>query len=108
MAERKDNLQVEKPLSRPMWWIFFLMASYIMSLWFQTFKAFTMVPSLPNGLVLLAVMFLLGQVLMVLIYDSYVQEKGRGRIQKPIRLFEWMLEKRFLMRSVLKQKETIE
>lgn len=108
MPDRKDKLKVDKPLSRPMWWIFFLMASYMMSLWFQTFKAFTLVPSLTNGLVWLVVMFLLAHVLVVLIYDSYVQEKGLGRIEKPIRLFEWMLEKRFLMRSVLKQKETIE
>jgi glucan phosphoethanolaminetransferase (alkaline phosphatase superfamily) len=107
MQKRQDMHQAEKPLSRGMWVLLFLVASFIMSLWFQTFKTFTLVPTLGNAMLWLFVMFLLAQVVIVLIYDSYVLEKSRGRIQKPIRLFEWMIRKRFLLRSVLEQKEDI-
>jgi hypothetical protein len=107
-TQKQPLAAVEKPLNRVMWWMLFLVATYVMSLWFQTFKAFTLVPSLTNGLIWLLVMFLLTQVLIVLAYDSYVLEKGRGRIEKPVRLFEWMMQKRFLLKSVLEQKETIQ
>jgi hypothetical protein len=100
-----NNQPASKPLGRGMWWTLFLMASFIMSLCFRTFKTFTLVPSLGNGLLWGLALFLLAQVVLVLVYDSYVLEKSRGRIQRPIRLFEWMLRKRFLLRSVLEQKE---
>ncbi len=99
------NSSVTKPLNRGMWWTLFLAATFLMSLWFQTYKAFASIPTLNNGLIWGLVMFLLAQVLIVLVYDSYVQEKSRGRVEKPIRLFEWMIKKRFLLRSVLEQKE---
>ena len=108
MGQQQDKQQSNKPLGRAMWWLLFAMASYITSLWFQTFRTFTLTPSLGNGLLWLFVMFLLAQVVLVLIYDSYVLEKSRGRIEKPIRLFEWMMRKRFLLRSVLEQKEDIQ
>lgn len=102
----KENL-IQKPLGRGMWWACFLIASFTMSLCFQTFKAFTLVPNWSNGLMWLVAILLLVQVVLVLIYDSYVLEKARGRIQKPLRLFEWMMHKRFLLRAVLEQKEDI-
>lgn len=101
-AHDKDT---HKPLNRGLWWALFLMASFIMSLCFQTFKTFTLIPSLNNGLLWGLAMLMLAQVVIVLIYDSYVLEKSRGRIQKPVRLFEWMMRRRFLLRSVLEQKE---
>jgi len=104
MADQ-TNSSVMKPLSRVVWWTLFLAATILMSLWFQTYKAFASVPTLNSGLIWGLVMFLLVQVLIVLVYDSYVQEKSRGRVEKPIRLFEWMIKKRFLLRSVLEQKE---
>jgi len=107
MALQGENQLSQKPLSRGMWWACFLLASFIMSLCFQTFKAFTLVPNWSNGLAWLAAMLLMGQTVLVLAYDSYVQETAKGRVQRPIRLFEWMMHKRFLLRAVLKQKEEI-
>jgi hypothetical protein len=94
--------QPDKPLKRFQWWACFLLATYLMSLWFQTFKTFTLVPSLGNGLIWLGVMTLLTLIVMVLTYDSYVQEKNRDRVQKPIRVFEWLMAKRFLLKGDLK------
>jgi hypothetical protein len=67
-----------------------------------------LVPNLVNGLLWGLAMFMLAQVVVVLVYDSYVLEKTRGRIQRPIRLFEWMMQRRFLLRSVLEQKENVQ
>ena len=102
----KEKLS-QKPLSRGMWWACFILASITMSLCFQTFKAFTLVPNWSNGLLWLIAILMMVQLVVVLIYDSYVQEKSRGTIQRPIRLFEWMMNRRFLLRAVLEQKEDI-
>jgi|GEM_PF-2246333 len=107
MALQGDKKTTQKPLSRGMWWACFLLASFVMSLCFQTFKAFTLVPNWSNGLVWVVAMLLMAQMVLVLIYDSYVQETANGRVQRPIRLFEWMMQKRFLLRAVLEQKEEI-
>ncbi|HWV47122.1 MAG TPA: hypothetical protein VN039_14065 [Nitrospira sp.] len=107
MALQGDKSLLQKPLSRVMWWVCFLLASFTMSLCFQTFKAFTLVPNWSNGLIWLAAVLLTGQVLLVLVYDSYVQETAKGRIERPVRLLEWMMNKRFLLRAVLEQKEEI-
>jgi hypothetical protein len=98
----------QKPLSRLMWWICFLVASFVMSLCFQTFKAFTLTPNWSNGLIWLLSLLIMAQVTLVLVYDSYVLEKRRGRVQKPIQLFEWLLRKRFLLTAALEQKEKIQ
>ncbi len=93
------SLAGQKPLRRPVWWATFLLATYTMSLWFQTFKVFTRVPSMANAFSWLGVMALLVVVLALLAYDSYVQEKAKGKIQKPARLFEWLIARRFLLQS---------
>lgn len=92
-------LEGQKPLRRPVWWAMFLVATYTMSLWFQTFKVFTKVPSVATALPWLGVMALLIAVLGLLAYDSYVQEKAKGTIQKPARLFEWLIARRFLLQA---------
>jgi len=107
MANQGNKTAIQKPLNRGMWWACFLLASFVMSLCFQTFKAFTLVPNWSNGLVWAVAMLLMAQMVLILIYDSYVQETANGRIQRPIRLFEWMMQKRFLLRAVLEQKEEI-
>lgn len=88
----------EKPLSRVMWWFFFLLATFITSLGFSSFRVFTLQPTLQNGLLWMLVMLLLFQSILLLAYDSYVQEKIRGKVEKPVKLFEWMIRKRFLLR----------
>lgn len=98
MALHRQEQHFKKPLNRGMWWFFFLTATVITSLGFQTFRVFTLEPDLKNGLIWLLVMVLLVQAVLLLAYDSYVQEKGKGTVQKPVKLFEWMIQKRFLLR----------
>ncbi len=98
MSPSQQDPIVEKPLNRAMWWFFFLMATMVASLGFKTFKIFTLQPNWPNGLLWLLVMILLFQAVGLLAYDSYVQEKGKGTVEKPVKLFEWMIRKRFLLR----------
>lgn len=94
-----DSKHPLKPLKKVHWWAFFLLATYLMSLWFQTFRIFTLTPSLINGAAWFGVMILLGMVVMVLVYDSYVHEKNRDRVQKPVRIFEWLMAKGFLLKG---------
>lgn len=98
----------KKPLGRVMWWLLFLIATYITSLGFSSFGAFTHQPTLQNALIWLLVMVLLFQSILLLVYDSYVQEKIRGKVEKPVRLFEWMIRKRFLLRISSAKKGSIQ
>lgn len=98
---------MSRPLSRFSWWLLFLVSTYLMSLFFQAFKVFTLVPVLKNAFLCFLVVFLLFQVLLLLIYDSYVHEKSQGKILKPVRFLEWMINKRFLLRNRPEQKEVI-
>lgn len=88
----------QKPLNRMTWWFFFLLATFIASLGFQTFRIFTLEPTWPNAGLWLLVMALLFQSIGILAYDSYVQEKHKGNVQKPVKLFDWMIRKGFLLR----------
>lgn len=94
--------QAVKPLNKIQWWACFLVATYLMSLWFQASRAFFQATSLSQGITWFAVSMPLGMVLLVLIYDSYVQEKNRNHVQKSIRIFEWLMAKRFLLKGDLK------
>lgn len=98
------HTQTERVLSRPVWWFLFLSATVIMSQWFQTFRVFTITPSMENGLIWLGMNLLLIANVALLVYDSYVQEKGRGQVQKPLRLFEWMYRRQFLLKGHLHHK----
>lgn len=101
-TQSDDNVKsskLQKPLCRSAWWVLFLLATYTMSLWFQTFKAFTRTPSVAHGLLWLGVMAFLLLLLTILAYDSYVQEKVKGRVQKSLPPFDWLIERRFLLPS---------
>lgn len=78
----------KKPLSRPLWWVFFALASFILSLCFQAFKVFTMTPNWLTGLSWLGVIALLVLCTGVLLYDSYVDDRQQGKIKHPVRFFE--------------------
>lgn len=108
MSLRRDEQQYEKPLNRGMWWFFFLVATVITSFGFQTFRVFTLQPTLQNGLLWLLVMTLLIHAVILLAYDSYVQEKKKDTVKKPVKLFEWMIQKRFLLRVSSAKKGSIE
>lgn len=97
MPDTLQKSDMEKPLNRVMWWLFFLIATFTASLGFKTFGAFTLRPNLLNASVWLLVMVLLFVSIVVLAYDSYVQEKGKGNVQKPVKLFEWMIRRGFLL-----------
>lgn len=84
-----------KPLSRGLWWGMFAAATFILSLCFQAFKTFTLSPTLANGLGWMGMLALLGLTLLVLMYDSYVNERNQGKIKHPLRLFEWIYRKQY-------------
>lgn len=84
-----------KPLARWMWWAIFILATYVMSLWFDASRAMFMAPGGETALVLLLMTGLLFAILVVLMYDSYVQERLNGKIHVPIRPFEWLISKQY-------------
>jgi hypothetical protein len=111
--EPAEKQVFQRPFARPVWWTLFLLATFFMSLWFQTFKTFTLTPTLQTGLTWLVVMAVLVAIVTLMIYDSYVYEWQKGQIQKPMALFEWMIRQRFLLHldaqpKNSQQKETME
>lgn len=95
MAEQKQI----RPLATWMWWGFFILATWVMSLWFDASRAFFAEPGWERALEWAAVMGLLFMVMLVLMYDSYVKEKTRGKVHRPVRLFEWIYERQYGDRS---------
>jgi hypothetical protein len=95
------------PFAKPLWWSFFLSATILMSLWFRTFKAFTLHPTMATGSLWLLVMLFLLLNIVILAYDSYLNEKGKGNIHKPVRLFEWLHSRRFLIFPPASSKEAV-
>jgi hypothetical protein len=79
---------------RGIWWTLFVTATLLMSFWFKSFKIFTLHPNFltASGCLLVTVFLILN--ILVLAYDSYCHECSKGKIQKPVALFEW-LNKRF-------------
>jgi hypothetical protein len=92
----RSSLQV---LNRGLWWMVFGIATFALSIAFQTFRVFTLTPTLDTGLKLVAAVLLLIAVLLVLLYDSYVKEKGKGNIHHPFKLFEWVYARQFANKS---------
>jgi hypothetical protein len=92
MRELQETALVRKPFKPWQWWVVFGLATFVMSLGFQAFRDFTVTPTLRNGCIWLGVMLLLALLLTVLIFDSYVQEKARGKVERSIRLFDWMMD----------------
>lgn len=89
----KDTAQnpaaLRQPLNRLMWWVFFVAATALLSASIETFKTFTLSPGWQNGLVFAATLGLLAVVMVILAYDSYIKEKAKSGVRKPVRLFEW-------------------
>jgi hypothetical protein len=79
---------------RAIWWTLFLTATFLMSFWFKSFKIFTLHPNFVTTSSCLFVTVLLILNILVLAYDSYFHERSKGKIQKPVALFEWF-NKRF-------------
>ena len=71
----------------------FVAATVLLSASIEAFKTFTLAPGWRTGLLVLASLGLLAIVLLVLAYDSYIKEKARGGVKKPIRLFDRFYEK---------------
>jgi len=85
MAEQTSN---QKPLSKALWWVYFAIATFVMSLCFQAFRVFTLEPNWETGLELVGVIALLGLVTVILMYDSYINERQQGKVHHSIWLFE--------------------
>jgi hypothetical protein len=78
-----------------LWWALFLSATWLMSVWFKAFGAFTHSPTAGPFLGLLGMTLLLAANLLILVYDSYAKEKRKGAVKNTIRLFEWMYRKQY-------------
>jgi glucan phosphoethanolaminetransferase (alkaline phosphatase superfamily) len=105
MTSKHQQNPVTRIFTKPLWWMFFLTATFLMSLWFRAFKIFTVHPNWSTGISLLLVMLLLFVNIAILAYDSYLHEKSKGNIHKPIRFFEWLSNRRFLMFSHVSSKD---
>jgi ABC-type amino acid transport system permease subunit len=93
LPEQRNERNQGYPLNRPLWWLFFLAATVLLSSSVEAFKTFTLVPDLKNGLTLALSLALLLVVMLTLAYDSYIKEKIRGGIRKSVPLFEWLYAK---------------
>ena len=86
-------------MSKGTWWLYFALDSFILSTCFQTFKRFTLYPTWGPGLAFVGTILLLILCTTVLVYDSYVKERSLGKVQYPIRLFEYMMARRIGFRN---------
>lgn len=73
---------------RHYWWVFFLAATYSLSLFLQTFKAFSLTPAFQTAMPLVGAMLGLLLSVGILLYDSYAKEKYKGKITNRLWLFE--------------------
>ncbi|MEM0951641.1 MAG: hypothetical protein AAGI66_05800 [Cyanobacteria bacterium P01_H01_bin.74] len=94
-----DETTLKKPLGKLLWFVLFILGTYLMSLCFQAFRVFTLTPNIQNAAFLLLALLFTSQVLFVMIYDSYIHEKQKGNVYKPIALFEWLITKNFMNAS---------
>ncbi|MBX2860493.1 MAG: hypothetical protein KTR14_04620 [Vampirovibrio sp.] len=76
-----------------LWWVVFGLSTYGLSLFFQTFKTFTVTPTDMNGLALLGAIAFLAVTFLVLMFDGYVKEKIKGKIQREFGPFEALYRK---------------
>ncbi len=81
--------------SRLLWWAVFVLATVSLSLCFQTFKTFTLMPGLENALALLGALTLLFVAITALIYDGYAKDKAKGKVVKPFGPFEWLFARQY-------------
>lgn len=75
-------------LNTPMWWVMFILTTVLLSSTVEQFKVFTLTPTGVSGLKCFFMVLALLLVLMVMMYDSYVKEKLKGTIARPIKMFE--------------------
>jgi glucan phosphoethanolaminetransferase (alkaline phosphatase superfamily) len=94
MMEVSHTPKAKPILNTLTWWLLFLVATVLMSWWFQWFRTFTIVPDLYNGLMLLAVTILLITIFLTMSFDSYVKEKNKDNVKKTIGLFEALYARR--------------
>lgn len=77
------------------WWGFFGVATVSMSLALQSFKQFTLNPTLPLGFKFAVACLACLLSVTILIYDGYVKEKQLGKIQRPFAPFEWLFAQQY-------------
>ena len=70
------------------WWVFFLAATYSLSLFLQTFKAFSLTPTSQTAMPLAGALVALILSVTILLYDSYAKEKQKGKLTNSLWLFE--------------------
>ena len=81
--------------SMMVWWAVFIAATVSFSLFLNSFKAFTLMPSLPDGLAFFGSSLLLIASFGALVYDSYMKERVKGRVQRRVPLFDKLLQMQY-------------
>ncbi|MGE0199841.1 MAG: hypothetical protein AB7P76_02595 [Candidatus Melainabacteria bacterium] len=91
----QDGRTFRKPMTQTLWWACFAAATVVLSLCFQQFKNFTLQPTAWNGFLMAGVLLLLTVLVMLMIYDGYVQERLAGNVRHPFGLFEAVLIRQY-------------
>lgn len=86
---------LKKPLPSAAWWVLFGVATYLLSLCLERSRAFFLAPGWDPALTFAGPAALLAVLLVLLVYDSYVSEKLKDKVQRPIKLFEWLYARQY-------------
>jgi glucan phosphoethanolaminetransferase (alkaline phosphatase superfamily) len=87
-----------------LWWLVFVVASYALSLFFQTFKMFTLQPTAQHLLEWLAAIAFALASFAVLLYDTYAKEKAKGNLYNQFPPFEWVYARQYSQISLYSEK----
>ena len=88
-------LQPKKALATWQWWLFFGIATWVMSLWFDASRAFFAAPGWQSAMTLGLCMVMLVLAMGVMMYDSYVKHRSAGKVIHPVKPFEWFYQRQF-------------
>ncbi len=90
---------VAKPLTVVQWWIVFGLDTIVVSLAFQAFREFTLLPNTATGLSLAATVLMVLVLSGMLGYDSYAAAKLKQQVVNHVSLFEWLFKKQYRLKT---------
>ena len=98
MATVKQTPSSSVGFGTGMWWLVFVVASYALSLFFQTFKMFTLQPTVQHMIEWLAAIAFALLSFGILLYDTYAKEKAKGNLYNTFSPFEWVYARQYAQR----------